>query len=86
MGDADFVPEVLKELGVEKIFHKTAIKQGKPIWFGSRGKSVVFALPGNPFSVQVAFKISIEPYLRSCLKITPLKKIILPMKDYKKKG
>jgi len=86
MGDADFVPEILSELGVEKIFHKVAIKPGKPIWFGrtEEGK-IVFALPGNPFSCQVAFKIFIEPYLRACYQLPALKKLILSMGAPKKK-
>jgi molybdopterin molybdotransferase len=86
MGDADFVPEILSELGVEKIFHKVAIKPGKPIWFGktSEGK-IVFALPGNPFSCQVSFKIFIEPYLRACFQLPAVKKLILPMGATKKK-
>lgn len=85
MGDADFIPEVLYELGVEKIFHKAAIKPGKPIWFGTTEKNVVFALPGNPFSVQVAFKIFIEPYLRSCLGLPLLQSLKLPLNGNKKK-
>lgn len=63
MGDADFVPEILEKLGVNKLFHKVAQKPGKPIWFGKKGKTVVFGLPGNPVSVQVMFKLYIEPLL-----------------------
>lgn len=33
-GKFDFVPEVLNELGVEKLFHKVAQRPGKPFWFG----------------------------------------------------
>lgn len=53
-GKADFVPTVLAELGVEKLFHKVAQRPGKPFWFGKspEGK-VVFALPGNPVSTFV---------------------------------
>ncbi|MFN8357460.1 MAG: molybdopterin molybdotransferase MoeA [Spirosomataceae bacterium] len=53
-GKADFVPTVLAELGVEKLFHKVAQRPGKPFWFGRspEGKAV-FALPGNPVSTFV---------------------------------
>lgn len=65
MGDADHVPKVLLELGVQKIFHKVKLKPGKPFWFGKSDKgAAVFALPGNPLSCQVCFKLFIEPYVR----------------------
>ena len=73
MGDADFVPGTLTALGVEKLFHKVQIKPGKPLWFGTNPKGgVVFGLPGNPMSTQVAFKVFIEPYLRKCFQMKPL--------------
>ena len=33
-GKFDFLPEVLDELGVEKLFHKVRQRPGKPFWFG----------------------------------------------------
>lgn len=33
-GKYDFLPEILEELGVEKLFHKVAQRPGKPFWFG----------------------------------------------------
>ncbi len=80
-GDADYVPEVLISLGVKELFHRVQIKPGAPLWFGALPNgTVVFGLPGNPVSVQVAFKVFIEPYIRACFgmeKIEPLFKIIL---------
>lgn len=84
MGDADFVPGILAEAGVQKIFHRVNVKPGKPLWFGhgplttsgagggptGRGP-VVFGLPGNPVSCQVGWKIFIEPYLRCVLGLGP---------------
>ncbi|MBI5091887.1 MAG: molybdopterin molybdotransferase MoeA [Candidatus Hydrogenedentes bacterium] len=54
MGKFDFVPEVLRELGVAQVFHKVRQRPGKPLWFG-RGPSgqAVFGLPGNPVSAVV---------------------------------
>lgn len=72
MGDADFVPDVLNELAVKKIFHKVNIKPGKPLWFGVSNKTAVFGVPGNPSSVQVIFKIFIEPYIRQFMKLPQL--------------
>ncbi|MES2429415.1 MAG: molybdopterin molybdotransferase MoeA [Bacteroidota bacterium] len=63
-GDADYVPDVLTGLGAKKIFHKVAIKPGKPIWFGKfENGATVFALPGNPFSCMVTFKLFIDLFL-----------------------
>ncbi len=49
-GKFDFLPEVLKELGANKLFHKIAQRPGKPFWFGRRKKCTIFAFPGNPVS------------------------------------
>jgi molybdopterin molybdotransferase len=50
MGEYDFVPKVLLELGVELKITKLRIKPGKPFVFGQKEKSFVFGLPGNPVS------------------------------------
>jgi molybdopterin molybdotransferase len=78
-GEADYVPEILKELGTTQLFHKVQLKPGKPIWFGKNGETIVFALPGNPFSVQVGFKIFIEPFLRKSFGLDTNTDFLLPM-------
>jgi molybdopterin molybdotransferase len=86
VGDADFVPEAMKQCSIQEIFHKVNIKPGKPLWFGAHPNGLrVFALPGNPFSVQVACKIFIEPYLRSQFGLPPVQPLLLPLSDGKKK-
>jgi len=66
-GVADLVPGVLQELGVKRIFHKVALKPGKPVWYGVHdrdGKVVhVFGLPGNPVSSLVCFQLFVRPCL-----------------------
>ena len=64
MGKADYVPEVLAELGVEVIFHRISQRPGKPMWFGRGpdGQSV-FALPGNPVSALVCCRQYVIPAL-----------------------
>ena len=52
-GKYDFLPEVLDELGVKKLFHKVKQRPGKPFWFGKKGSKSVFAFPGNPVSTYV---------------------------------
>ncbi len=57
MGDYDYVPGILKEIGVQLHFYKVAVKPGKPTVFGTRGNTVVFGLPGNPVSTFTIFEI-----------------------------
>lgn len=63
MGDYDFVPVILPALGVRKVFHKLAMRPGKPTWFGVEGAKAVFGLPGNPVSTFVNFEVLVKPYL-----------------------
>jgi molybdopterin molybdotransferase len=64
MGKADFVPQVLADLGVKMVFHKISQRPGKPMWFGTGPeKQVVFALPGNPVSALVCCRQYVLPAL-----------------------
>ncbi|MEO6000565.1 MAG: molybdopterin-binding protein, partial [Chitinophagaceae bacterium] len=85
-GDADFVPGVLEELGVKKLFHKLAIKPGKPMWCGQmRTGGMVFALPGNPFSSLVTFLLMIEDYLYRCFGLPEPVLLALPLNGQRQK-
>ena len=63
-GKADYVPDVLAELGVTVDFHRISQRPGKPMWFGTgtRGQAV-FALPGNPVSTLVCCRQYVVPAL-----------------------
>ncbi len=51
MGRFDFVPGILRQLGVQEIFHRIAQRPGAPMWFGTGPSGqAVFGLPGNPVS------------------------------------
>lgn len=63
MGKYDLVGEALGRVGVEKIFHKVAVKPGKPVWFGRAGERLVFGLPGNPVSCWVGLELFVRPAL-----------------------
>ena len=67
IGEKDFAREILKELGVEEIFWKIKFKPGKPLFFGRRGKTWVFGLPGNPASSYVLFEEFVRPALRKMM-------------------
>ncbi len=67
MGDYDFVRDVFKDLELEILFSKVAIKPGKPTVFARRGDKLVFGLPGNPISALVTFECFVRPALgRMC--------------------
>jgi len=65
VGDHDYVQEVLKSLGVEIDFWKIAMRPGKPLMFGHKGKTLVFGLPGNPVSAMVTATVAVLPALRA---------------------
>jgi molybdopterin molybdotransferase len=63
VGPHDLVRRVLAELGVEEVFWGVAVKPGKPLAFGTRGRTLVFGLPGNPVSTLVGAEIFVSPAL-----------------------
>lgn len=67
MGTRDLVGAALQSLGVELLFERVAIKPGKPFTFGHRGRTLVFACPGNPVSSYVIFQVFVRPALRRML-------------------
>jgi molybdopterin molybdotransferase len=62
-GDRDLVPAVLRKAGVRRVFHRVDLRPGKPAFFGVRGRTLVFGLPGNPVSAQVTFALLVAPAL-----------------------
>jgi molybdopterin molybdotransferase len=64
VGPHDHVKPAFEACGVDEVFWRVRIKPGKPLWFGRRGDTLVFGLPGNPLSTIVAFCVFIEPALR----------------------
>ncbi len=64
MGDYDLVPSVLKSLGVKEIFHKVRVRPGKPMFFGVKGRTLVFGIPGNPVANFMAYLAYIRPAIR----------------------
>jgi molybdopterin molybdotransferase len=39
------------------------LRPGKPTWFGTRGDTLAFGLPGNPVSAMVTFQLFTRPAL-----------------------
>jgi len=63
VGPHDLVRRALAELGVEEVFWRVAVRPGKPVVFGVRGRTLVFGLPGNPVSSLVGFELFVRPAL-----------------------
>jgi molybdopterin molybdotransferase len=61
VGPHDLVRSVGAELGIEEVLWGVAVKPGKPLWFGVRGGTLVFGLPGNPVSSLVCFELFVRP-------------------------
>lgn len=63
IGDRDFIKPALEKLGKLESW-RVAMKPGKPVAFGSIGKTLFFGLPGNPVSAMVTFELFVRPALR----------------------
>jgi molybdopterin molybdotransferase len=63
VGEHDHVKAALADLGAEEVFWRVALKPGGPTWFGTRGATLVFGLPGNPVSAMVTFLTFVRPAL-----------------------
>lgn len=87
MGDFDYVPEVMKKLGIEIKFDSIAVQPGRPTTFGVRGNRFIFGLPGNPVSSFVQFELLVKPllYKLTGFQYKPLSIRLLMGKDFTRK-
>jgi molybdopterin molybdotransferase len=63
VGPHDHVKPALQALGVDEAFWRVALRPGGPTWFGTRGATLVYGLPGNPVSAMVTFLLFARPAL-----------------------
>ncbi len=61
VGDWDFIPRAVQEIGGEILYHKVALKPGKPVLAARIGKTWLLGLPGNPVSVLVCWRLFALP-------------------------
>ena len=96
-GKFDFLPEVLAELGVKKLFHKVAQRPGKPFWFGrvtpltiseqdvyqdkENNRTIVFAFPGNPVSAFVNCLVYFYPWYYKSVNLSQDKQFAILTED-----
>ncbi|HIH2763418.1 MAG TPA: molybdopterin-binding protein [Candidatus Azoamicus sp.] len=67
-GKSDFIPKILRFLGIEILFHSVNIKPGKPILFAKFKKFIFFfCLPGNPISTIIGVRFFLYTFLTTLL-------------------
>jgi molybdopterin molybdotransferase len=89
VGDYDFVGKALSDLGVEEVFYKVKQKPGKPVYYGIKGNTKIFALPGNPAAVLTCYYMYVLPAINVLMgHANPLLELqIAKMKhNFEKKG
>ncbi|OGT52795.1 MAG: hypothetical protein A3E84_03980 [Gammaproteobacteria bacterium RIFCSPHIGHO2_12_FULL_42_13] len=72
VGSHDFIYSSLEEMGATILFHKVAIKPGKPILFARLPKGIFYlGLPGNPISTAVGLRFFVRPLLAALMQQKP---------------
>ncbi|MEH6536142.1 MAG: molybdopterin molybdotransferase MoeA [Psychroserpens sp.] len=89
VGDYDFVGKSLLALNTEEIFYKVKQKPGKPLFFGKKEGTLIFALPGNPAAALSCFYtyvyISLQKMMnQEALELPRIK--AKSLSNFKKKG
>lgn len=68
MGRRDFIPAGLQAAGARLLFHKVAIRPGKPILAARLQEgALLLGLPGNPIAAAVGLRGFVAPLLRAML-------------------
>lgn len=79
-GRYDFIPDALRARGARIVFHKVAIRPGKPLLFAVLPDGeLYFGLPGNPVSAAVGQRFFVEPVLRRLLGLAAEPLLQLPL-------
>jgi molybdopterin molybdotransferase len=64
VGDHDLLAACAVDWGAQLAFHKIAMRPGKPLIAGARGKTAYLGLPGNPVSAIVCGHLFLRPMIR----------------------
>lgn len=67
VGEHDLVQKALGPRGFELDFWKIAMRPGKPLIFGSLGRTPLLGLPGNPVSTLVCAMLFLQPAIAAML-------------------
>lgn len=67
-GRFDFVPATIERMGGRILFHKVAIRPGKPLLLASLPQgTLLVGLPGNPMAVAVGMRFFVLPAIRAMM-------------------
>lgn len=89
VGDYDFVGKALNELQVKELFYKVKQKPGKPLFYGKKGNTQIFALPGNPAAALSCFYVYVYIALQKMMNRNALelpRVVSKSISNFKKKG
>jgi molybdopterin molybdotransferase len=89
VGDYDFVGKALNELEVAELFYKVKQKPGKPLFYGKKNDTQVFALPGNPAAALSCFYVYVYISLQKLMNrdIMELPRVIAKsINNFQKRG
>ena len=67
VGDHDLVAQAAADMGLDRAFHKVAMRPGKPLMSGRLGNAMMIGLPGNPVSAMVCGHVFVAPVIRAML-------------------
>jgi molybdenum cofactor synthesis domain-containing protein len=85
VGERDFVADVIADTG-KILFHRVAIRPGKPLAIGIVNNIPVFALPGKPTGALTALEIIVRSYFtdipRATQELMINEDVLLPEKDF----
>jgi molybdopterin molybdotransferase len=71
VGEMDLIAPVLSSRGFDLVFHKVAMRPGKPLLFGRLKTMPVLGLPGNPVSAGVIMMLFVRPAIEAMLGLLP---------------
>ena len=63
VGDADYMPAVLKEMGADLRFQGAALKPGSPLLLAEKNGVQILCLSGNPYAAAATFELFARPLL-----------------------
>jgi molybdopterin molybdotransferase len=82
MGRHDFIPASLRVADARLLFHKVAIRPGKPLLAACLQEGPLFiGLPGNPIAAAVGFRFFVVPVLRAMLGMPPETPLRVPLSE-----
>tara|TARA_B100000242_G_scaffold212843_1_gene154988 strand:+ start:3739 stop:4914 length:1176 start_codon:yes stop_codon:yes gene_type:complete len=67
VGKYDLINEATNNFGVDKSFHKVAMRPGKPLMAGKINETAFVGLPGNPVSALVCGYVFVKPLIQAML-------------------